>query len=70
MRLEEITQNLNKKVKLTNRHLYLENEEFLLTSCVVWKDKKGMVRYSVEVTELANCRSVIRCRIEDIEAAE
>lgn len=69
MDIKYLKQNLNNLVKLTNQKLFIENSKFILSGCTIRKNKNGFY-YQAELQDLNNSRSILICRLEDIEKLE
>lgn len=69
MDIKYLKQNLNNLVKLTNRKLFIENSKFILSGCTIRKNENGFY-YQAELQDLNNSRSILICRLEDIEKLE
>ncbi len=62
MELTEVKKNLNKVVFVKNQHL---DDTYILTGCIIRKDKNGEFYYSVELKDL-RLNSIAIARLEDI----
>ena len=62
MDLQEVKRNLNKRVKYKGF-----DGEYKLTACILRRDKTHYF-YQAELLDLRNGRSVIYCKLSDIEA--
>lgn len=69
MRPDELKQNLGKPVLYTNPTLYMENSEYILTAAILRRGEQGFF-YQAELTDPVVKRSVVICRLEDIERME
>lgn len=62
MKLEEVKKNLNKLI------VYKEKPNiYKLTSCIIRRGEKGYF-YQAEILDTVHGKSVIICKLEDIEA--
>ncbi len=67
----EIKRNLGKRIRLTNAKLHIEGSEYILTGAVIRRNKNtGDFFYQAELQDLNNSRSILICRLEDIEKLE
>lgn len=63
----DVKQNLNKRVRYTNRRLHIENAEYILSGAIIRLDDSGFY-YEAELTDVKNKKSLIYCRLEEIKA--
>lgn len=62
MTLEQVKRNMNRQVQ------YLPlNNRYLLTACVLRINAKGDFFYQAELQDLSSTRSVLICKLEDIQ---
>lgn len=67
----EIKRNLNKPVRLTNPKIYIENSEYILTGATIRRNTNtGDFYYQAELQDISNSKSILICRLEDIEKLE
>lgn len=66
MKSKEAVNCLNDKVLFGNPKLYMENREYILRAVVLRKDENGYF-YQAEIQDTAQPKSVMICRLEDIE---
>jgi hypothetical protein len=57
---------MNKRVRLTNKRLYIEGAEFILTACTIRRNDTGFF-YQAELQDVRNERSILICRLEEVE---
>lgn len=68
MQPHEIRAALNQPVRFTNRKLYIDGAEYVLTGAVFRRDKKtGEFFYQAELTDRNVKHSVIYCGLNEIE---
>lgn len=68
MQPHEIRAALNQPVRFTNRKLYIDGAEYILTGAVFRRDKKtGEFFYQAELTDRNVKHSVIYCGLNEIE---
>lgn len=63
---EEIKKNLNQRVRLRSERLGIDTE-YLLTGAIFRKGKQGFF-YQAELQDLKQQRSILICKLEEIEA--
>ena len=63
---EEIKKNLNQRVRLRSERLGIDTD-YILTGAIFRKGKRGFF-YQAELQDIKHGRSVVICRLEDIEA--
>lgn len=64
MKIEDIKRNLNKKVNYSGN-----TDTYRLTGCMLRRNEKGFY-YQAELSDTKNGKSLLICRLEDIEAIE
>ncbi len=66
MKSKEAIKCLNEKVLLNNPKLYMENREYIMRAVILRKDESGYF-YQAEIQDTVQPKSVIICRLEDLE---
>lgn len=66
MKSKEAVNCLNDKVLFSNPKLYMENREYILRAVILRKDEDGYF-YQAEIQDTAQPKSVMTCRLEEIE---
>ena len=66
MTLEEVKSNLGKPVRFSNKKLFIESAMYILTGCILRKGDKDFY-YQAELTDVRNSKSVLICRLDEIE---
>lgn len=69
MNEREIKRNLNKHVKFTNRRLFIENADYILTGATIRRDESGFF-YQAILQDVNNGNSVVVSKLEEIAAGE
>lgn len=62
----EIKRNLNKRVRFTNKRLFVENADYILAGATIRRNESGFF-YQAILQDLNNGNSVLVCKLEDIE---
>ena len=66
MKIEEAKANLNKRVHYSARDV---DADFIFTGCTIRKNENGFF-YQAELQDLNNNRSIMICRLEDVQLIE
>ena len=69
MKIEEVKRNLNKKVHIKDGKNYIDND-YIFTACILRRDDKGKFFYQAELQDLKHCRSILICKLEDVQPLE
>lgn len=64
MKLEEVKRNLNRKVKYKG-----DTTRYKLTACIIRKNEEGCF-YQAEIFDTVSGRSVLICKLAEIEVIE
>lgn len=67
MNEREIKRNLNKRVKFTNRRLFVENADYILVGATIRRNDEGFF-YQAILQDVNNGNSVVVCKLEEIAA--
>lgn len=66
MTIAEVKNNLGKPVSFSNKKLFIESAMYILTGCILRKGDKEFY-YQAELTDVRNNKSVIICKLDEIE---
>ena len=64
MKIEEVKRNLNKKVNYGGN-----TDTYILTGCILRRNETGFY-YQVELSDTKHGKSLLICRLEDVEEIE
>lgn len=68
MKADEIKSNLNKHVRYVSRQTGIDTD-YILTGAIFRKGEKDFY-YQAELQDMKNNRSILICKLDDIEAVE
>lgn len=68
MKPDEIKSNLNKRVRYVSRQTGIDTD-YILTGAIFRKGEKDFY-YQAELQDMKNNRSILICKLDDIEAVE
>lgn len=68
MKPDEIKSNLNKRVRCVNRQSGID-ADYIFTGAIFRKDEKGFY-YQAELQDTKSNRSILICKLDDIEAVK
>lgn len=68
MKADEIKSNLNKRVRYVSRQTGIDTD-YILTGAIFRKGEKDFY-YQAELQDMKNNRSILICKLDDIEAVE
>jgi hypothetical protein len=63
---EEIKKNLNQRVRLRSERLSID-ADYILTGAIFRKGERGFF-YQAELQDIKHARSIVICKLEEIEA--
>lgn len=66
MKIEEVKQSLNKMVHYKDSKNFVESD-YLFTACILRRDDKGKFFYQAELQDLKQSRSILICKLEDVQ---
>lgn len=66
MTIEQVKSNLNKVVLFSNPKLHMKNQKYTLVGCTIRRGEQG-IYYQAEIQDTAQPKSVMICRLEDLE---
>ena len=68
MKPDEIKSNLNKRVRYASRQAGIDTD-YILTGAIFRKGEKDFY-YQAELQDMKNNRSILICKLDDIEAVK